>query len=69
MTSAANEILEYAIQYAQNGSYPPELTKDKKRAVRKRAALLTIDEGEVFFNRGKRKVMVMVSREEHVYGY
>ncbi len=41
--SGADEILEYAIQYAEDGSYPPELTKDKKRAVRKRAALLTVD--------------------------
>ncbi len=58
-TSGADEILEYAIQYAEVGSYPPKLTKDKKRAVRKRAALLTVDKGEVFFNRGKRKVKVV----------
>ena len=32
----ADEILEYAIQYAQDGSYPPELTKKKKS---ERAAL------------------------------
>ena len=30
-------ILEPAIQYVQNGTYPPSLSKDKKRAVRKRA--------------------------------
>ena len=35
---------EYAIQCAQDGSYTPNLTKDK-RAVRKRAALLTVDKG------------------------
>ncbi len=64
-TSGADEILEYAIQYAEDGSYPPELTKDKKRAVRKRAALLTVDKGEVFFNRGKRKVKVV----KNSYGY
>ena len=45
-----DEILEYAIQYAQDGSYPPNITKEKKRAIRKRAALLTVDKGEVFFN-------------------
>ncbi len=39
-------------QYAEDGSYPPELTRDKKRAVRKRAALLTVDKREIFFNRG-----------------
>ena len=60
----ADEILEYAIQYALDGSYPPELTKEKKRAVRKRAALLTVDKGEVFFTRGKTKVKVVVSLEE-----
>ena len=51
----ADEILEYAIQYAQDGSYPPELTKKKKRADSEHAALLIIDKGEVFFNRGKMK--------------
>ncbi len=48
--SGADEILEYAIQYAEDGSYPPKLTKDKKRAVRKRAALLTV---EVFLAKGR----------------
>ena len=48
-------ILEYAIQYAQDGSYPPELTKKKKRADSEHAALLIIDKGEVFFNSGKMK--------------
>ena len=43
--NGVDEILEYAIQYSQDGSYPPNLTKDKKRAVRKRAALLTVDKG------------------------
>ena len=43
-----DEILEYAVQYAQDGSYPLNLTKEKKRAVRKCAALLRVDKGEVF---------------------
>jgi len=55
---AGDEILEYAVQYAQDGSYPLNLTKEK-RAVRKRAALLRINKGEVFFNRGER-----MNREE-----
>ena len=55
-TNSVDEILEHAIRYAQDGSYPPNLTKDKKRAVRKRAALLIVDKGEVFFTRGKAKV-------------
>ena len=57
-----DEILEYAIRYSQDGSYTPYLTKDNKRAVRKRAALLTVDKGEVFFTRGKAKVKVLVNR-------
>ena len=61
---AGDEILEYAVQYAQDGSYPLNLTKEKKRAVRKRAALLRVDKGEVFFNRGERKVKVVISRDE-----
>ena len=63
-TNGVDEILEYTIRYAQDGSYPPNLTKDKKRAVRKRAALLTVERGEVFFTRGKAKVKVLVSHDE-----
>ena len=62
-----DEILEYAVQYAQDGSYPLNLIKEKKRAVRKRATLLRVDKGEVFFNRGERRVKVKyreMNREE-----
>ena len=40
-----DDILEFPIQCVQDGSYPPppELTKDRKRAVRKRATLLTVE--------------------------
>ena len=31
------ELLDYAIEYCTCESYPPGLTKDKKRAVRKKA--------------------------------
>ena len=40
--------------------------KEKERAVRKRAALLTVDKGEVSFNSGKTKVKVVVSLEGDV---
>lgn len=43
-----DEILELAIHYVQNARYHPDLTKDKKRAVRKRAVTLTCEKGEVF---------------------
>jgi len=32
--------------------------------VRKRAALLRVDKGEVFFNRGERRVKVVISQDE-----
>ena len=38
--------------------------KEKERAVRKRAALLTVDKGKVSFNHGKTKVEIVVSLEE-----
>ena len=41
-------ILDHAIHYAINNTYPDGLSKEKKRAVRKRAATLVIDGGEVY---------------------
>ena len=32
--------------------------------MRKRAALLRVDKGEVFFNHGERRVKVVISRDE-----
>ena len=49
-------ILEHAIDYRINRCYPPGVTKDKKRAVRKRAAALVVENGEVFLQRKNRKV-------------
>ena len=43
---------------------PPELTKDRKRAVRKRATLLTVEKGEIFVKRGGSKVKVVAPSEE-----
>ena len=59
-----DDILEFAIQYVQDGSYPPELTKDRKRAVGKRATLLTVEKGEIFVKRGGSKVKVVAPSEE-----
>ena len=36
-------ILNYAIHYVINGTYPSELTKEKKRDVRKRAGTLILE--------------------------
>ena len=57
-----NNILEHAIDYCLTGSYrltgsyPPGLSKDKKRAVRKRAKAVTVVKGEVYLQRRKNKV-------------
>ena len=57
-------ILDYAIEYKHTGSYPPSLSKEKKRAVRKRAATLIIENGEIYLERKKRGVKVITSVEE-----
>ena len=57
----ADNILEHAIEYCMTGSYPPGLTKDKKRAVRKRAKAVTVENGEVYLQRRKNKVCTLLS--------
>ena len=59
-----DHLLDLAIRYRISGTYPPALTKDKKRAVRKRAATLITDNGEVFVERTKGRVKVVTSAEE-----
>ena len=62
----ADNILEHAIEYCMTGSYPPGLTKDKKRAVRKRARAVTVQNGEVFLQRRKNKVCTLLLLAFHV---
>ena len=57
-------ILDLAIQYAVHRSYPPGLKKETKRAVRKRAANLVVDRGEVFLKRKGRQVKVVTAVED-----
>ena len=57
----ADNILEHAIEYCMTGSYPPGQTKDKKRAVRKRAKAVTVENGEVYLQRRKNKVCTLLS--------
>ena len=46
-----NDILDFAVYYClHDGSYPDGLTKEK-RAVRRRAATLETEKGEVFLLR------------------
>ena len=41
--------------------YPPGLSKDRKRAVRKKATTLTVNKGEVFVKRNRRQVKVVTA--------
>ena len=59
-------ILDYAIYYTVNGTYPNELTKEKKRAVRKRAGTLILENGEVYLQRKGRRVKVIQSRKDQL---
>ena len=60
-------ILDMAIHYVLQREYPDaELTKDQKRAVRKRAATLLVDKGEVYLQRKGRKVKVISSAKEQM---
>ena len=43
--------MDLAIEYAMKGFYRDGLTKDKKRAVRKKAKTIVIDKGEVYITR------------------
>ena len=45
---AESQLLEYAIFDSENGMHPDGLSKDKKRAVRKKAKSISIELGEVF---------------------
>ena len=56
-----DDILDYAIEYRMRGGYPPGLTKDKKRAVRKRAQAISVEDGEVYIQRKKNKVCLTIS--------
>lgn len=58
------ELLQLAIEYVTTGAYPAGITKDKKRAVRRKAGTLVIDKGEVFLQRHRRKVKVVVEKKE-----
>lgn len=64
MNDNQDDVLELAIEYAVRGQYPLGLTKDKKRAVRRRATTLRVDKGEVFLKRKGREVKVVTSLED-----
>ena len=64
-----DNIFQLAIEYCMTGSYPPGLTKDKKRAVRKRAKAVTVENGEVYLQPKKNMVcMLLLQAPFLVYG-
>ena len=64
--SVKHDILDFAIYCClHDGSYPDGPTKEKKRAVRKRAAKLETEKGEVFLlKKGKRIKVVQTEKEQ-----
>ena len=62
----ADNILEHAIEYCMTGNYPPGLTKDKKRAVRKGARAVTVENGKDFLQQRKNKVCTLPLLAIHV---
>ena len=58
------QLLQLAIEYVTTGAYPPGITKVRKRAVRRKAGTLVIDKGEVFVWHHRRKVKVVMEKEE-----
>ena len=64
--SQHDEILDAAITYKIDGTYPSNLAKDRKRAIRKRAERLEVDKGELFIvrNNGKQKVKIITDPGE-----
>ena len=62
-----DQILDLAIHYALNNNYPEteELTKYQKIAVRKRAATLLVEKGEVYIEK-KVKVISSVQEQQRI---
>ena len=57
-------VLELAIRYKLHRTYLPSLSKEKKKAVRKRASTITVDKGEVLLKRKGRQVKVVTALED-----
>jgi len=58
------DLLDFAINYKLKGSYPDNTSKDRKRAIRKRAKNLITDKGEIFLMRKTNRVKIVTSTEE-----
>ena len=58
-----DHILEQVIHYTQEQKYQPDSSKEK-RALRKRAATLVVDRGEVYLKRKGHRVKVVMDPKE-----
>ena len=60
-----DEILDAAIVYKTDGTYPTEASKDKNgRAIRKRSERLEVDKGELFLLRKNGRVKIIIDPAE-----
>ena len=57
------QLLQLAIEFAISSTYPPHL-EDKKRAIHRKAAALTIEKGEVFLQRQQRRAKAVTTKQE-----
>ena len=60
-----DRILDLTIYYALNKKYSTNLDKDLRRAVRKRAASLVVEQGEVYVQK-KVKAITTVSEQKRI---
>ena len=64
--SEHDKILDAAITYKTDGTYPSNSSKDKKRAIQKRAEQLEIFKGKFFLRKnGKQKVKIITNPKDH----
>ena len=50
-------VLDLTIEYLLKRQYPPGLSKNKKRSIRKKAASIVVEAGEVFLKKKEKKVL------------
>lgn len=53
--------MDYAIEYKTSKTYPLGLSKEKKRAVRKRARAIVVQNGAVYLTKKKGDVSILYS--------
>ena len=70
VTSEKEDLLEAAIQYASakhagyEDAYPPDASKVKKRAIRKRAESISVQNGKLFYTDRRKLIVEVVTADE-----